>query len=488
MKLPLQSIRWRIQAWHGLLLLLVLAGFGAVAYQLQGRSESAHLDSELQLRASALLGNIAHQPGSRPPPGRFEDDGPPSPPQEPPPDANPRHAPLPGSFRLRPELEPLFAARNGRPFYYVLWIRTGEIFGTSPNAPRGLEMPARSGAGISFRTRAGTREAFIFTPPGECLLVGVSEAGLAHGMARFAGWMAAIGALVLALGLAGGWWLASRAIAPIDAISAAAARIADGRLGERIPVAGTGNELDRLAAVLNDTFARLDAAFTEQARFTSDAAHELRTPVSVILAQTQLALARPRGAEEYRDSIETTRRAALRMQSLIESLLKLAQLDARAEPLLRQPCDLAEIAREQIRIMRPLANARGIVLREQLFPAPCAADPDRIAQIFVNLLSNAVQYSDVGGEVRLSSARENGHVLLAVSDSGPGISGRHLPHVFERFYRADASRNRTSGGAGLGLAICKTLAEAHGGTIEVASVEAQGSTFTLRLPADETHV
>ncbi len=489
MTLPIHSIRWRIQAWHGLLLLLVLAGFGAMAYHLQDTSETRHLDAELHLRISALFGNIARQPRPVPGPGDQRPDPPDGPPEgdpDDPPERNAGRGPRPGSFRLRPELAPLFASDGGSAFYYRVWTRDGAVFGSSPDAPAGLSRPERpQSRGGLFRSVNGRREAFEFTPPGESALVGVSEAGKEREMLRFAGKLAAVGAGVIVLGLAGGWWLASRAIRPVDAISATAARIAGGRLDERIPVSGNGSELDRLAAVLNHAFAQLDAAFAEQARFTSDAAHELRTPVSVILAQTQLALARPRDSDEYRESIEITRRSALRMQSLIESLLALARLDARTEPARRQPCDLASIGREQLDLIQPLAAERGIVLHQELEPAVCVADPDRVAQICTNLLSNAVKYNRIGGEVRLSSRRENGHALLTVTDTGLGIAAQHLPHIFDRFYRADDSRNRSTGGAGLGLAICKLLTEAEGGSLTVNSVEDRGSTFTLQILADE---
>lgn len=479
MKLPFYSIRWRIQAWHGLILLLVLTGFGAMAYHLQGTSEARHLDAELQSRLSALLGNIAHQP----PPTEEPPGSPDRPPEE---DDDAGRAPGPGTFRLRPELNPLFAPDGDAPFYYRLWTRDGAVFGTSANASADLRRPGRSpGGGVVFRSENGRREAVEFTPPGECALVGVSEAAQGREMLRFAGALAAVGTAVIALGLAGGWWLASRAIRPVDAISATAARIAGGRLDERIPVTGNGSELDSLARVLNHAFAQLDAAFAEQARFTSDAAHELRTPVSVVLAQTQLALARPRSPDEYRESIEITRRSALRMQGLIESLLALARLDAHSEPAQRQPCDLALVGREQMDHIQPLAAERGIILRRELEPAVCLADPERVAQICTNLLSNAVKYNRLGGEVSVSSRRLNGHAMLSVSDTGPGIAAEHLPHIFERFYRADTSRNRSTGGAGLGLAICKLLTEAEGGSLAVTSDETRGSTFTLQLPAHE---
>jgi heavy metal sensor kinase len=302
-------------------------------------------------------------------------------------------------------------------------------------------------------------------------------------LAAFTSQLIVVEGIVLVLGLAGGWWLASRAIAPIKNISAAAVHLASGRLDERIAILETDSELGQLANILNDTFAKLDAAFAEQARFTSDAAHELRTPIAVILAQTQLALSRTRTVEEYRETLETVRRSGQRMHGLVESLLTLACFDNRSETLERKALDLADLAREHLDLMRPLAEERQIVLESDLAPARCSADPGRLAQIVVNLLSNAVKYTRPGDHVKVATASLNGHVLVSVADTGPGIAAEHLPHLFERFFRADASRNRSTGGAGLGLAICKTLAEAHNGAIEVTSAVGQGSVFTLRLPA-----
>jgi two-component system sensor histidine kinase BaeS len=171
------------------------------------------------------------------------------------------------------------------------------------------------------------------------------------------------------------------------------------------------------------------------------------------------------------------------MHGLIESLLQLAVLDAARQPLDRRPCDLAEIGREHLEMMRPLADEHHLALEADLTPAPCAADADGVSQIVVNLLTNAVKYSRPGDKIRVATHRENGCAMISVSDTGPGIAAEHLPRLFDRFYRADASRNRTTGGAGLGLAICKSIAEAHGGKITVESTPDAGSSFTLRIPA-----
>jgi len=292
--------------------------------------------------------------------------------------------------------------------------------------------------------------------------------------------LAGFGGIILILGLAGGWWFVSRALHPIENISATAVKISAGDLSQRINVAVTESELGQLAAVLNSTFARLEAAFAQQQQFTSDAAHELRTPVSVMLTQTQTALNRERSAAEYRETLEACQRAAQRMRRLTESLLELARLDAGQEQMKRMKFDLSQIARNCVELIRPMADERNIKIHCELSPIECVGDSERIAQVITNLLTNAIQYNQEGGEVRLMAQSQKGMAMLAVSNTGRGISAEDLPHLFERFYRADQSR--TSGNTGLGLAISKAIVEAHGGTIEVASRPDAGTTFTVRLP------
>jgi len=251
-------------------------------------------------------------------------------------------------------------------------------------------------------------------------------------------------------------------------------------LSQRINVAETESELGKLAAVLNSTFARLDAAFAQQKQFASDAAHELRTPVSVILTQTQTALNREREAADYKETLEACQRAAQRMRKLIGALLELARLDAGQEQLKRLKFDLTQTVAECVELIRPLANERGVKIATNLAPAEITGDAERIAQVVTNLLANAVQYNRENGDVHLKLAAQNSLAVLTVSNTGNGIPAEDLPRVFERFYRGDKSR--TGEHAGLGLAISKAIIAAHGGTIEATSNEGTGTTFTVRLP------
>jgi heavy metal sensor kinase len=373
---------------------------------------------------------------------------------------------------------PAFDPRSPNATYTFVWLRNGPEVTRTPGAPD-TERPT-VGAD-STRQRGTLRESFIMPNPGDCFLVGRDIGAQLAELQRFGWILIGAGAGVLAIVSLGGWWLAGRALRPVGRISAAAVKIAGGDLAERIPVADAQSELGELAGVLNSTFARLEAAFAQQARFTSDAAHELRTPVAVILAQVQSALIRERPAAEYREALEACQRAAQRMRRLIESLLELARLDGGQEQSAPVVFDLAEMGAECVELLRPLAQERGVVLLPDVRPTPLRGDPDRLAQVITNLLTNAIQHTPPDGSVVLGCGAENGTAVVTVSDSGRGIAAEDLPHIFERFYRADRSRSRPEGRTGLGLAISKAIVDAHGGSIEVASSE-EGTVFTLRLP------
>ncbi len=293
--------------------------------------------------------------------------------------------------------------------------------------------------------------------------------------------LTAVGGLILLVGLAGGGWLVSRSLKPIASISATAVKISAGDLSQRINVAEADSELGQLAAVLNSTFARLETAFAQQKQFASDAAHELRTPVSVILTQTQTALNRERDAASYKQTVEACQRAAQRMRKLIESLLALARFDAGQEVLNRLPFDFSKAIADCAELVQPLADERGVKIFFEAKPLEIIGDSERLAQVATNLLTNAIQYNQPDGEVRVKLATESDLAVLTIADTGQGIAAENLPRVFGRFFRADAARTG-AGNAGLGLSICKAIVEAHGGTIEAASEQNVGTTFTVRLP------
>ena len=447
-----QSIRWRLQLWYGVLLVAVLCGFGITAYRLESARQIRRIDEELQRRLPLL---VASQHPARGDHERRE-------------------------LAVSPRDAALFDREGDGAFYFVVWLRHGDPVTHSPSAPR--DVPEPKPGEPPTRLRGALRETFLFPGPGDCVLVGRSIAADLTGFRQIAWWLTGVGAAVLLFGLAGGAWLVTRALRPIRDISLTAGKIATGDLTQRINTGESVSELGQLASVLNSTFARLDADFAQQARFTADAAHELRTPVTVMLTHTQNGLASECPNEEHREAFEACQRAAQRMRRLIESLLTLARLDGGESSATREPCGLDRVAADATDLLRPIAQEKNVTLAIELAPVRCAGNAEELSQIVTNLVSNAIYYNRPGGSVEVRVFTEPGTAVLSVCDTGQGIALEDLPHIFERFYRADKTRSNATGRSGLGLAITKAIVEARGGTIEVATEFGRGSAFTVRLP------
>lgn len=391
------------------------------------------------------------------------------------------------SLELPEEFQLLFEGPEDVRLYFVVWDREGRVLQKSESAAAEIPFPGlRVGEDRlpirSVRMRGSYREVIHVNGFDINVLVGRSIAkdiAEHHHSGRL---LILAGTIILIGGLIGGWWTTSSAIRPFAEMTAAAESISAQHLSQRIILRETDTELGHLASVLNGTFDRLQAAFEQQRRFTADASHELRTPLSVILATSDLALSRERTTSDYKVALGTCRDAARRMKQLIEGLLVLARFDADAAQLQISPLDLSDIARESVDLINPLATERGIVIETDLRPTPIQGDRDRLAQVIVNLLTNAVRYNVDRGRIRISVSAEGEGGRILVADTGKGISSEDLPHIFERFFRADKARVTTAGSCGLGLSISKTIVEFHGGSISVQSVVDKGTTFEVRLP------
>ncbi|MDB6131961.1 MAG: two-component system sensor kinase [Verrucomicrobiales bacterium] len=223
-----------------------------------------------------------------------------------------------------------------------------------------------------------------------------------------------------------------------------------------------------------------------QHRFIGDAAHELGTPLAVLRGEIDIALRRERSADDYRAALASCREEIERLSRLSENLLALATADAGQALIHRAPCDAADLARAVCRRFARVAAEKGVTLAVDA-PAtlPCRADAPAIGQVLGNLISNALRHTPAGDSATLTAAQEGGAIILRVADTGEGIPPAHLPRIFDRFHRVDKARSRAGGGAGLGLAIVRTLVEAHGGTVTVTSELGKGAVFTCRFPADQ---
>jgi len=288
---------------------------------------------------------------------------------------------------------------------------------------------------------------------------------------------------VVSLAVAGGYWLMRRSLQPVDEITKRAEGITSTNLSERLPVIQTGDELERLSISLNRMIERLDDAFQHINRFSADASHELRTPLTVLQLELEGIAQNHRWDASLRDQIGSALEETHRMSRIVESLLAISRLDAGEAKMDKTRLDLGELVASTADEMRLLAEEKSIGLRTHVATGiQVEGDRTRLQQVIVNLIDNAIKYTQQGGKVEISVGGEGNTAVLEVSDNGPGIPSHALPHVFERFYRTDKARSRASGGAGLGLSIVKAICAAHNAEVKVSSQEGRGSRFRVELP------
>jgi len=289
---------------------------------------------------------------------------------------------------------------------------------------------------------------------------------------------------LLALAAGVGYWLSRRALAPVDRLTEAARSIGGGSLNSRLEVQETGDELQRLAVTLNDMLERIEGTFRRVTEFTADASHELRTPVSLIRTEAEIALRRQRSSAEYRVSLEHILAESERTSRLLEQLLGLARADAGRELLEIREVDLGVVVEETAEAWAPAARYKKLTIRCDIPKTSIFVRGDRTAlrRVIDALVDNAMKYAKENGTIEIVLHGDAGIAVVTVEDDGIGIPLEEQAKIFERFYRVDKARSRSQGGAGLGLAIAHWIVNQHRGTIRVESVQGKGSKFEVRLP------
>jgi heavy metal sensor kinase len=475
---PPRSIRWRLTLWYGLTLGFVLAAFALGSLAVLSRVLQSRSDRHLEEARGAFVAELVVE---------FAEMG---------------NAPDAVAATLRDT--------RFRDTWAYVFDSMGKVvgpahgkFGSSNNDPQPLAASVR--ADEATRRNHG-KSSFVaiddedggFRGVGETIRLGGvpytvvavdSRHGLRETLMQVAlGYMLVI-PLAIALTLIVGYWLARRSLAPMAEMSRATRAIGAGNLHERLPVSHPGDEVGQLAEVVNDLLARLESAFEQQRRFVADASHELRTPVATVCAEAEVVLAREtRDEAEYRDSLHVVRDAGRRLSRIVDDLFLLARADSGHLPLRPAPLYLDELIVDVARSMRAMASARGVrVVVETPGDAPATGDAALLERLLLNLLDNAIKHTRPGSDVRVRLSKDDGRYVVRVIDSGAGIPVEARAKVFERFYRVDRARSRggatATGGAGLGLAIGRWIAEAHGGTLDCGRSDDSGTEFVAVLPA-----
>jgi signal transduction histidine kinase len=462
------SIRLRLTLWLTALLAVVLTGLTVLVYVVVADQMENRLDATLRSRAD----EIGLQPDRSH--GRDESRG----------DCTPGQT----------HVESI--TTYGETLYAERYNQCGIVDARSTNLTGSLPIPAQMLAKVlSGQTKFlsadlgdDTSVRILGTPSGSdpdhasALFVATPLAPLESDLFRLKALLVAVvvGTTALCAGI--GWFLAATAMRPVDRMTRAAHTIGSAAdLSERVPVPRERDEIGRLALTFNEMLGRLQQAFATQRQFLADASHELRSPLTAIRANVETLR---RGGDvdpaERDETLRVVESEVDRMGRLVDDLLSLARADAGQEPV-RTRLSLDALLLEVYHQQRPLAGRVRLTLGE-FEPVEIDGDADRLKQLLLNLVDNALRHTPAGGIVTLDLIHRGREAMIRVRDTGAGISPEHLPHIFERFYRIDSARSREAGGTGLGLAISREITEAHGGRIEVESTVGVGSTFTVVLP------
>ena len=474
------TIRRRLTVWYTVALAVTVLAFGTALYLERRQASVRELDQRLSLESDLahrwltqsykVLGRIVTNSG------------------------------------LRPSLDPAISAYlEPARDYLVVADTAGQVLALS-DVTRSLSAEALQRLTGSLDTLPLTRHGGVLTlgPPNgkvRYLVVPVDDAGPGIGgllvatptrQASFGPTDLLSSMLLIApvsLVSAGliGYWLAGSSMRPVEGIMDEVDAISDGRsLHRRLAVPLSGDEMARLALTVNGMLARLEQSFASLRRFTADASHELKTPLMVLRAGVERALVHPGTPSEILQSLDETLAQINQMTEMVENLLTLARADEGRAPLSVEECDLREVVADVAETAGILGEEAGVTAVHTMPETPVclAVDRHRIREMLLNIVTNAIKYTPRGGSLAIALEQHEDAVIFTVRDTGIGIAAGDLPHIFERFWRADPARSRTGerSGVGLGLAIAKWIAEAHGGSITVQSRPARGTMFIIQLP------
>jgi heavy metal sensor kinase len=452
------SIRWRLTLWNTLALAVVLIGFSALVYGILAEALYERVDRSLLAELSEL------EQDDRMASQRDE--------------------------RLR---HWIYEFKEHENIFCVVYDSTGTVHDrTAELAANAIPAAPSVSAGervhanvtpeiigrqrtLASRIRLGDREFTVL------LLAPLEEIDRELGELLSALAMAVPLAILAAGGLA--YWLARTALAPVQQLDRLTQEITAERLDRRLTAANPSDELGRLTRTINEMIGRLERSFSEIRRFTADASHEIRTPLTAIRTETEVALREPLTVHEYQNLLGSILEECDRLSRLTDQLLTLAREDAGSSRGVREVVDLAGMVKDVAETLRPVAENKGLHLHSETNgPVLVSGDNLGLRQVFFNVLDNAIKYTPPSGDVRIELSQRDGEVVVTIRDTGIGIPGEHLPHVFDRFYRVDKARSRAEGGTGLGLSIARSTVVAHGGCIELTSAPGQGTTCTVSLP------
>lgn len=460
------SLRFRLTLWYGTALASVLVVFGLILYGALAKALKEQADRSLEETAAVAERSLEEH--------RF------------------------GPFLLYEDLSQDFPELATLDKFFQIFGPTGQITIQSPNI-KSREIPLSRTAFEAALAGQTTFESTRFSgePPIRLISVPVRHGGSLVNIVRVGTSLQPLEEtlhrlliillitmpLALLASLGGGWFLAGRALRPVEAITQAAERIAGGDLTQRLSVSTAQDEIGRLAGTFNAMIGRLEASFQQVRQFTSDASHELRTPLTVLKGETELALRRPRSADDYRLVLESSLEEVDRMSRIVDELLFLSRADLGEIKMESRPVRLDHLFDDLKRQAEVLGHEQAVhIVTGPSEPVTIAGDDMRLRELLLNLLDNAIKYSPRGGRVEMNLVKQNGAARLSISDHGIGMSREEQAHIFDRFYRTDAARAHTKKGTGLGLAICKWIVDAHHGTIDVQSEPGKGSVFTVILP------